>query len=344
MNQNHGRQEEGGGRHDPGGVGQSAAVYGTSSMKRARRLKAALAFASMGWPVLGLSPGTNVPLKGCELCNPKSPHYVPHHGISGCPHPADFCHGFHAATVDEQRIRSIWDRFPDANVGISPGPASLVTVDCDTAKDASAPPHPYDLPGVVDGKDVLAIILERYGAPFPGDTLFVSTPRDGWHFYWTLPAGLVVNKSEAKFGWKIDVRSTGSYITAPTSERPEGEYRRLGDVLRPKEAPAWLLHHLEVTGHMPKPQVATPPRSASTAQPTRFMTGLVKVVLEAQEGERNSRLFWAACKAFEHAGAGDIDDHSAAGCLLDAALHIGLDQHEAQQTINSAQRAARGAA
>lgn len=311
-----------------------------------RQLRAALAFASMGWPVLGLTPGTNVPLKGCKLCHPKSPNFVQHFSVSDCPHEPDYCHGFHAATTDEDRIRSIWERFPEANVGISTGPANLAVIDCDTNKDGSTPPSPYNLPGVVDGTDVLALLLERYDAPFPGDTMLVQTPRRGWHIYFALPRGLVVNKSEGKVGWKIDVRSTGSYITAPTSVRPDGEYQRLGDVTKPKLIPDWLLQHLEATGHMPKSEAPAPPRPSLVlpGQRTRFMTGLLKVVLEAQQGERNSRLYWAACKAFEHAQAGDIDERTAAGCLLDAALHIGLDEREAKQTIYSARRAARGAA
>jgi hypothetical protein len=260
------------------------------------RLRAALAFASMGWPVLGLSPGTNIPLKGCNLCYRDSPDYVPHHGVDECPHSPDYCHGFHSATLDPDRIHSLWARFPDANVGISTGPAHLVVVDCDTNKDGKEPKAPYNLPGVVDGSDVFAMALEKYKVRFPGDTLFVATPRGGWHFYWELPPDLVVNKSEGKFGWLIDVRSTGSYITAPTSVRPDGVYKRLGDVLQPKPAPDWLLHHLRGTGHMPEPRKPFPVQrnrrfqDRPIGQRGKSLQDLATELEGATEGERHTVL------------------------------------------------------
>ncbi len=217
------------------------------------RLRAALAFASMGWPVFLLAANSKSPRRGCELCYSESEKFVPHFGLDDCPHPLADCHSFYAASTEEALIRERFDRFPDSNLAISTGPANLVVIDLDVNKSGEEPPTPYNTPGIVNGWDVFALAVEKYGAQWPGDTLNVMTPSGGLHIYWRLPQGLVVNPSAKKFGWQVDVRAAKSYIIAPTSSTAAGAYRRIGDVLQPRMAPDWVLHHLRGTGHMPAP-------------------------------------------------------------------------------------------
>ncbi len=54
------------------------------------------------------------------------------------------------------------------------------------------------------------------------------------------------------------------------------------------------------------------------------------------EGNRNSGLFWAACRALE---AGDED---AADELAEVALSAGLGEEEVRKTLGSAHRAVNG--
>jgi hypothetical protein len=115
-----------------------------------RRIKAALAFAARGWPVFPLTPGAKKPLRHCPQCDRKSPEYVPHRGIDACPHPADTCHGFHAASADPERIEDWGRRFPEMNLGIATGPARLVVVDLDRNKAGTPPPAEYEGMGVID--------------------------------------------------------------------------------------------------------------------------------------------------------------------------------------------------
>ncbi|WP_208609502.1 primase alpha helix C-terminal domain-containing protein, partial [Streptomyces atriruber] len=61
--------------------------------------------------------------------------------------------------------------------------------------------------------------------------------------------------------------------------------------------------------------------------------GLVQFVLAAHEGQRNTRLFWAACRAYEN-GMGD----ALSPRLTDAAIRVGLTEREARSTIASAAR------
>ncbi|MDG4864865.1 primase alpha helix C-terminal domain-containing protein, partial [Streptomyces sp. T-3] len=65
--------------------------------------------------------------------------------------------------------------------------------------------------------------------------------------------------------------------------------------------------------------------------------GLVHFVLGARVGQRNTRLFWAACRAYEN-GIGE----SLAPELTAAAVQTGLTEREAQSTIASAARLTAG--
>jgi len=87
-----------------------------------------------------------------------------------------------------------------------------------------------------------------------------------------------------------------------------------------------------------------------TSNPTSVLAGLVRTVREArpptgaQPGERNSALFWAACRAAEHVAGGELDAGEAHARLRDAALQTGLGEDEVDRTIRSALQTARAAA
>jgi hypothetical protein len=67
----------------------------------------------------------------------------------------------------------------------------------------------------------------------------------------------------------------------------------------------------------------------------RRLDGLARFVREAQEGERNNRLNWAAYAAGKDAVAGQLDGDQAHDELLLAATDVGLAEHEALATIRS---------
>lgn len=304
-----------------------------------RRLRAALAFAARGWPVFPLTPGAKKPLRHCPQCDRKSPDYVPHRGINECPHPADVCHGFHAATTDPEQIGDWGRRFPEMNVGISTGPARLVVVDLDKNKAGVEPPPPYNISGVQDGGDVFALALERYGVGFPGDTLIVATPSKGLHLYWRLPEGVVVSKSEGGFGWNVDVRAALSYIVAPTSSTPDGEYRRISGAHVPQVAPAWLLHHLEGTGHMPKPRPSRPHQRPQQRPTTGGQTGIGDLAVQlanAPEGRRHKVLCTVTAAAAYLVAAGRCTDYEMRAEIHSAGRAADRDENEIDDAIESA--------
>jgi putative DNA primase/helicase len=93
------------------------------------------------------------------------------------------------ATSIEADIRALWQRFPDALIGICTGDG-LVVIDDD--RGLASPDH--SLPA----------------------TLTASTPSRGWHHYYSCETPL--RNSVGKLAPGIDVRGQGGYVVAPPSE------------------------------------------------------------------------------------------------------------------------------
>ncbi|WP_030676535.1 primase alpha helix C-terminal domain-containing protein, partial [Streptomyces rimosus] len=101
--------------------------------------------------------------------------------------------------------------------------------------------------------------------------------------------------------------------------------------------PTALLHLLNHPSHPashrtpydypPHPSLHTP------YTPSNPAPALLRFVRTAPDGQRNARLFWAACRAYE-SGLGQ----EMATALTTAARHTGLTEREARATIASAAR------
>jgi RepB DNA-primase from phage plasmid len=78
-------------------------------------------------------------------------------------------------------------------------------------------------------------------------------------------------------------------------------------------------------------------RHFETGDSSKVLAGLVRTVGEAQEGNRNAALYWAAMRVREH---DDLDADAAIDALRGAALHAGLTEIEAERTVGSAERRA----
>ncbi|WSS90303.1 bifunctional DNA primase/polymerase (plasmid) [Streptomyces sp. NBC_01176] len=235
--------------------------------------------ARRGWPVHPLAPGRKTPTANCVDCrtSPHKPNACP------CLPAGRSCHGFHAATLDRQRIDHWWGQHPDFGVGVACGPARLVVIDIDAhhaelpARDRLLPGIPIgdhvDLSGLETGFHSLAVLAALRGLPSPAEdctTLRVRTPSGGMHVWyratdnrrWQCSAGSSARRALA---WQVDVRAHGGYIVVPGTTTAQGEYVAIGDVREPAPLPGWLAQELERTGHLPAPNVpaprAVPPRA-----------------------------------------------------------------------------------
>jgi Bifunctional DNA primase/polymerase, N-terminal len=81
----------------------------------------------------------------------------------------------HAATTNHDQIDQTWSHRP-YNIGIATGPSGLLVVDLDQPKTATdQPTPPWNLPGIRNGRNVLAALARRAGQTLPA-TYTVTTP------------------------------------------------------------------------------------------------------------------------------------------------------------------------
>ncbi|MGC4999531.1 MULTISPECIES: bifunctional DNA primase/polymerase [unclassified Streptomyces] len=267
----------------------------------------ALSAAERGLAVIPLSRRKLPALRSPHRADPAHP---PCHGECG-----RFGHGVHDASADPARVRALFAAAPWATgYGIACGlpPHHLIGVDLDTK------------PGT-DSPAALRALAARHGFTVP-ETVVVLTPSGGRHLWLTGPPDVAVPNSASRLAPGIDIRGAGGYLVGPGSRGTHGTYATAPGTahLRPAPCPPALLDLLLP----PPPRPARAPSADGGA-------ALVHFVRTAHEGERNARLFWAACRAHEQGMGPSLTPH-----LLDAALDAGLPEPEARATLTSAARRA----
>ncbi|TXL92187.1 bifunctional DNA primase/polymerase [Streptomyces sp. IB2014 016-6] len=310
----------------------------------------ALSAAESGFPVIPLSPSKLPALRSPHRNEPGSGATSGQRaggpgmcrGECGLPG-----HGVHDATTDPAAVRALFAAAPWATgYGIACGraPHHLIGVDLDVTPTTAASGHsragdhaggsnsaPDPTPDSVAALQQLAF-QHLFTLP---ETVVVLTPSGGRHIWLSGPAGITVPNSAGRLAPGIDVRGAGGYLVGPGSVTARGAYRLApGSAgLTPAPCPRALLRLL------------TPPERGRHSGPGGHRGrpaqghGLVQFVLAAHAGQRNTRLFWAACRAYEH-GFGD----SLLETLVDAAVRTGLTEREARATIASASRLTAGPA
>lgn len=217
---------------------------------------------------------------------------------------------FAKASSDPETVRQWWEAYPGSNIGLLADPGTVI-IDLD--------PRHGGTP---------AVLAELNSGPLPA-TATVRTGSGGWHYYYTT-RNTQIGNSAGKLAPGIDTRAGGhGYVVAPPSLHP--------DTGRPY---TW-----ENTG----PLVALPralerllaPRPRERLRPLRRgetdgLTGLIAFVESGREGERNARLFWAACRMGERVLEGKAADLKG---LETAGLTAGLPPAEVVSTISSGLKA-----
>ncbi|WP_327188069.1 bifunctional DNA primase/polymerase [Streptomyces sp. NBC_01334] len=316
-------------------------------------LGTAQACASRGWPVHPLAPGRKTPAANCSDCRANA------HTPTGCPclRAGLWCHSFHAATLNQDRIQQWWGQHPESGIGVSCGPAGLVVIDIDAhgtqppARDRILPGIPIgdqvDLAGLANGFHTLAVLAALRGQQSPADdttTLRVRTPSGGLHVWyratgnrqWKSSAGSSPGRALA---WQVDIRAHGSYIIAPGTTTIHGSYVPLGEAREPAALPLWLAQELDRTGHSPAPAIPAPRPVPPRAQ---------QAVLAAGGRRGHTEHTLAAVLAPVEAcgqvaqGAGFSDTLNRAAYTLGGLIAAGrLPQQEAEQALKDTAATAR---
>ncbi|MEU5543582.1 bifunctional DNA primase/polymerase [Streptomyces sioyaensis] len=280
-------------------------------------LTAALDAAARGWHVFPLRPGEKRPAV------------------------SDWAE---RAATDRQRITRCWTHAP-YNIGVATGPSALVVVDLDKPK------HPQDTPpahwaehGVTDGADVLAVLCERHGQPFPAQTYTVRTWSGGTHLYFAAPGGEPLRNTTGDsgrgLGWKVDTRAVGGLVVGAGSTFAGRPYEVVhsGSVA---PLPGWLAELLRPAPLPPqKPiTVALAAGDRRSAFLRSAVDGELKRVTTSGEDQHNNALYIASVALGQLVAGGELTDTDVTGWLLTAALQVGQGEREARRTIASGLRA-----
>ncbi|MFF8432400.1 bifunctional DNA primase/polymerase [Streptomyces sp. NPDC016566] len=309
--------------------------------------------ARRGWPVHPLAAGSKTPVANCSNCR------VNRHSPADCPclRIGTWCHGFHAATLNQDRIQQWWGAHPEFGIGVSCGPAGLVVLDIDAhpaeppARDRILPGIPIgdhvDLTGLANGFHTLAVLAALRGQPSPANdttTLRVRTPSGGLHVWyratdqrhWLSSVGSGPGRGLA---WQVDIRAHGSYIIAPGTTTRHGTYIPVGNTREPATLPLWLAQELARTGHLPAPHVPAP-----RPVPPRAQQAVLAAGGNRNRVERTLASVLAAVKDCGRVteGAGFSDVLNRAAYTLGGLIAAGrLTREDAEQALTETAVAAR---
>jgi hypothetical protein len=296
----------------------------TPAAPQVRTLDIARWCATRGWHVFPLRAGG------------KQPAW---HRADDCPRTGD-CAGGHLtwekrATASPSGVDRLFGGITaPLNVGIATGPSGMLVIDLDMPKPGDQPPPEWALPGVSEGADVLAVLCERHGEPFPWETFTVRTRRGGLHLYFTAPPGVrlasTAGRTPRGLGWLIDTRAHGGYVVAPGCHVEDadgsGSYT-IGYHRAPAPLPAWLTALLTA----PSPDMSLLGRRSDDQQGIRHLGNYARAAIQkeservraAVENERTWALNTAAFNLGQLIAAGALPDDG----TVEAALHDAASVH-----------------
>lgn len=171
------------------------------------KLEWALKYASIGWHVFPISDGLKIPTKGSS--------------------------GFNDATTDECKIREMWDKHPNANIGVFA--KSIMCLDIDKK----------------DDKNGFIWLEAQEELPI---TVIQSTPSGSKQFIFKMPDAYIKSSADV-LAKGVDIRANDGYFVAPPSHLKrtptynyEGDYEWITDQspfdMQPSEAPEWLINKI----------------------------------------------------------------------------------------------------
>ncbi|MER5464086.1 bifunctional DNA primase/polymerase [Streptomyces sp. NPDC002668] len=251
------------------------------------------------------------------------------------------------ATTDPERIARCWAHAP-YNIGIATGPSRLVVVDLDMPKSADdTPSADWAAHGVANGADVLKVLCDQHGQPYPSATYTVGTWSGGTHLYFAAPEGEELRNttgdSSKGLGWKVDTRAVGGLVVAAGSTF-RGRPYTVVDESPVQPLPGWLLELLRPAPLPPqKPvTVALTARDRRTAFLRSAVNGELKRVTSSGDNQHNNALYIASVALGQLVAGGELTETDVTGWLLTAALQVGQRDREARRTIASGLRAGVG--
>lgn len=225
--------------------------------------------------------------------------------------------GFKNGSSDADDLRALWAQYPGVLVGVATGPASQIAVLDVDAKHASAQQW-----------------WQEHRSRLPA-TRTHRTRSGGLHLIYGDYDGLRCSVGKITLG--IDVRADGGYIIW----WPAAGCKVLADI-----PPAPWPEFLEYLAAVPQEAPAVPRKEFRRVRNDRDpddivsrIEGLLRFVNGSSVGERNARVYWAACVIRDMIRGRELDavtGDEAFEELRQIGVHVGLSNHEVCRTIKSA--------
>lgn len=293
----------------------------TGTNTRTKMIDHALAYAARGWAIFPLRPHDKTPLiKQWQ----------------------------DRATTDEATIRSWWDKWPAANIGLHCGASGIVVIDLDGDQ------------GIETWAQFEIDHKLRYS------TLTSITPGkkgkgQGRHIFFKAPSGIALSNTAGTIGPNVDTRAGNGYVVLPPSYHPdhprgpryefENERAKIAelpqaviDLLIPHVAPAGASQPLTTStprlsqngnGQHATTHADQSDRAALAAYAARAFDDEIATLRAATEGQRNSQLNRSAFNLGTLIGAKLLDRFDVERALMSTAQAIGLAERESEKTIAS---------
>jgi hypothetical protein len=217
--------------------------------------------------------------------------------------------GHKHATDNPAALRALWRRNPGPLVGVRTGEASGLSV-----LDIDGPKHPE-----------ADVWLAAHRAQLPATRIHRSR-SGGLHFIFRHVPGVRNSQGGQRCLPKgVDTRGPGGYVIW----WPAAGYPVVCDA-PPAPWPDWLLQAL-----LPRPTAPAAAEMGPARLDHHHLEGLLRRLIFTPEGQRNSVLYWAACRFGEAIRKGEIGALVAEALLVRAALRTGLPEAAARRTIAS---------
>jgi|SRR5262245_30617307 len=204
--------------------------------------------------------------------------------------------GFKDATTNPDIIHEWWVRCPDALIGVPTGP-KFVVIDLDLQHE--------DAQQWLEHNRHRLPLTRTHGTRSGGKHLLFA-PNDK------------VKCTASKLESHVDTRGHGGYIIMWPAHGLEVLH---GGVLA--EVPQWI-----VTALNPKPAPIVTSRICVNAPTAASLRGALRVLAGAKEGERNTALYWTACRMGEAIRSGTINEQQALDLLTSVGRQVGLSDRE----------------
>jgi hypothetical protein len=231
-------------------------------------------------------------------------------------------HGYKDAGCTAAEVLSLWAGRPNANVACATGAVSGVLV------------LDVDVKGANGLRTLREMEAANQALPRTWRTL---TPSGGAHIWFRNPPRKLRNR--VNFAPGLDVRTDGGSVALPPSRKANGPYTW---EVKPSscdlaDAPGWLLALIDPP---PVARPSPPIRVGSPERLARYATAAIdaecrEVAAMAPNTGRNHRLFVAAARLGELAGAGVVPVDVVEGALETAAFDCGLTQEDGAHAVRA---------